>query len=426
MLYEYSEASKPKSLVGLPEKQWYKYAALVNVKAAFVFREIAEEVLVLDTDTDNPFLPIDPLVYLVRSHARIIQRWQKTVSDFVKIETPTESTLVSCKVTLTSLEMVLVSLNAKLKSLKEDLAKDNEFRDQGDLPAADPFPAHRAAVKLEDKLSWVTLYLKDAQTNMEKKLHSDSRSRFDTETGAESQLRKRKPIIKKIPKAPSADSTNSMSSDVTKTRNSGLFNLTKSWLINLGGKILEVTSSGAALPSLSFRAPLVFCLRQSTVQSLTFLAAILGALMIGFSVMQTRPSECETQAGSFDDGFWALLSQLFTQAMSLYCTIIPILRDRDMMMPASWFWASTGISLVTSVLAPILYALGISWRATALVNYASGATALLASLLLAKGVERVFLRNNLGHYLAGPQQLDQSWRANDCSPDHDFVEASRK
>ena len=403
MLYEFNEASKPKSSVSLHRQQWLKYAALVNVKAAFAFQEIEEEVIGLEGEThyvDNP------LGYLTYSPVRIIRRWQNIVSDFVKIENPTESTLTSCKMTLTSLEIVLVSLNVKLRILKELLAKDNEFRDPGDLPAADPFPAYRAAVKIEDRLSWVTLHLKDAQTSMEKKLHIDSHSRLETRTGTEngSGIRKRKPIITKVSKSRTAKDPASASSNVTDPESSGLVNLIRTRLANFGTKISEDISSGARLPSPSFKIIVVFCLRQSTVQSLTFLAAILSAIMIGFSVMQTRPHECETQAGSFDDGFWALLSQLFAQAMSLYCTIIPILRDRDMMMPASWFWASTGVSLVTSVLAPVLYAFGISWRATALVNYASGATALLASLLLAKGVERVFLRNNLGH--AAPPALN--------------------
>ena len=396
MLYEFNEASKPKSSVSLHRQQWFKYAALVNVQAAFALQEIEEEVLGLEEETHH----VDtPLGYLTRSPVRIIRQWQNIVSDFVKIESPTESTLTSCKMTLTSLEIALVSLNVKLSMLKELLAKDNEFRDPGDLPAADPFPAYRAAVKIEDRLSWVTLHLKDAQTSMEKKLEIDSRSRLETRTGTEngSGLRKRKPIITKVPKPRTAENTATTSSNVTSPESSGLVNSTKSRLMVLGTKLSDLISSDARLPSPSFKVLLVFCLRQSTVQSLTFLAAILGAIMIGFSVMQTRPRECETQAGSFDDGFWALLSQLFTQAMSLYCTIIPILRDRDMMMPASWFWASIGVSLVTSVLAPVFYALGISWRATALVNYASGATGLLASLLLAKGVERVFLRNNLGH-----------------------------
>ena len=118
--------------------------------------------------------------------------------------------------------------------------------------------------------------------------------------------------------------------------------------------------------------------------------------MIGVSIMQSRPDECDSQTGNLDDGFWTLVSQLFTQTMSIYCTMIPILRDRDMMVSGSWFWASSGISFVTSMMAPVLYASGISWKVTTLINYTSGVTALLASLLLAKGVERVYIRMNLG------------------------------
>ena len=116
--------------------------------------------------------------------------------------------------------------------------------------------------------------------------------------------------------------------------------------------------------------------------------------MIGLSIMRSRPAACVPSPESRDDSFWTLLSQLFIQLLSLYCTVVPLVRDRGLTVRRFWFFVALGVSAATAVVAPVLYEF--SWQASALASYVSGVTALMASAQLTGGLQQVMLGTNLG------------------------------
>ena len=170
---------------------------------------------------------------------------------------------------------------------------------------------------------------------------------------------------------------------------------TASWLQSLLLTYLPAFSFPSDFPFPSSKSILWFAIDQSTLWFFSLLFTGISGLMIGFAIMQPRPPECVPASDSRDDNFWALLSQLFIQLLSLYCTIVPLIRDRSLPVRRFWFSVTLGVSAATTVVAPVVY--GYSWKASALASYVSGVAALMASAQLAGGVQQVVVRMDLGH-----------------------------
>ena len=87
-----------------------------------------------------------------------------------------------------------------------------------------------------------------------------------------------------------------------------------------------------------------------------------------------------------DDSFWALLSQLFLQLLSLYCTTVPLIRNRQLPVRRFWFCLSIVISATMSIISPVVY--GVSRKPSALATYISGVASLIASAQLIGGIQQ--------------------------------------
>ncbi|KAI0406855.1 hypothetical protein F4802DRAFT_556356 [Xylaria palmicola] len=100
---------------------------------------------------------------------------------------------------------------------------------------------------------------------------------------------------------------------------------------------------------------------------------LLSGIMLAFSVQQDRESVCDPQQNKLwqDDGFWALLSQMFLQFISIYCTIYLVFhtRRRSPWIMSFWFKALLTISSATSMLAAVVYCF--SWKAATVFNFIS-------------------------------------------------------
>jgi asparagine N-glycosylation enzyme membrane subunit Stt3 len=128
---------------------------------------------------------------------------------------------------------------------------------------------------------------------------------------------------------------------------------------------------------------------QSTLWTLTLIFTACSGLMLGLAISQSRPPACVPNSTSLssDDGFWSLLSQLLLQLLSLYSTVIPLLRDGTLPVRRIWFSAAVSVSAIMNILALVLYAF--SWKGSELLGYISGVSALVAGVHLAGMIEGV-------------------------------------
>ncbi|KAH7349709.1 nucleoside phosphorylase domain-containing protein [Plectosphaerella cucumerina] len=120
------------------------------------------------------------------------------------------------------------------------------------------------------------------------------------------------------------------------------------------------------------------------VVTFAIFSALVGA-MAAKSLMQVRESNCnpKPQALSGDDGFWALLCQLFLQILASYCTTYAVLNNKDVegSVEGYWFWSSLAVSLTTSIAAIIVY--GWSWQVSTGLSIFSGFVQLIPAGQLA-------------------------------------------
>jgi len=119
---------------------------------------------------------------------------------------------------------------------------------------------------------------------------------------------------------------------------------------------------------------------------LSLLISVISGILVGVGLMQSRSPQCVPDPGSRDDGFYELISQLLLQLLSLYCTLIPLARDKAIQLRTWWFGLTLTGSAVAAVVAPATY--GWSWRASMIASFMSTFAALMASVQLAGGVQK--------------------------------------
>jgi hypothetical protein len=112
-------------------------------------------------------------------------------------------------------------------------------------------------------------------------------------------------------------------------------------------------------------------------------------MMLAFSIQQNREPACVPQRDRLhtDDGFWMLLSQLFLQFLSVYTTLYPVVRDHDekIRIAAFWFRSLLGISVMTSIMATVVYSS--SWKVATVLSFFSGFAATISAAQLAVGLD---------------------------------------
>lgn len=90
---------------------------------------------------------------------------------------------------------------------------------------------------------------------------------------------------------------------------------------------------------------------QDTLWVITFIFITVSGVISGYSIAL----KAETAPKMSDDpNFWSLLSQIVTQWLSLYSSILPVLR-KDVERRTIWFPLCLGISAAASLVAPIIY-----------------------------------------------------------------------
>jgi hypothetical protein len=117
------------------------------------------------------------------------------------------------------------------------------------------------------------------------------------------------------------------------------------------------------------------------------LCIILSGIALGICISQTREPVCNPNRAKLgeDDGFWALLSQLFLQVLAVYCTLYPVVsRERYIKVSKLWFAALLVISSTACLLALALYTT--SWKVAAVFSFVSNLAAVTSLAQLAEGL----------------------------------------
>jgi hypothetical protein len=117
------------------------------------------------------------------------------------------------------------------------------------------------------------------------------------------------------------------------------------------------------------------------------LFTLLSGIALGICISQTREPACNPNRDklSTDDGFWALLSQLFLQILAVYCTLYPVAsRERYIKVSKLWFAALLVISFTACLLALALYTT--SWKVAAVFSFVSNLAAVTSLAQLAEGL----------------------------------------
>ncbi|KAK2050349.1 hypothetical protein LZ31DRAFT_216155 [Colletotrichum somersetense] len=100
---------------------------------------------------------------------------------------------------------------------------------------------------------------------------------------------------------------------------------------------------------------------------------MLSGASIATAISQSREPACDPRPKGLrtDDGFWMLLSQLFLQVLSIYCTVYPVALNKELKLSIAgfWFWASLAASFATTVTAAMAYAW--SWQVAAVLSFTS-------------------------------------------------------
>ena len=386
--------------------KWYIYACYINPSAALGFQRLAEELDQQCRSGENnaPIEPLhffdDPLSWFTTQQYNLITSYECEVSNWIHMHSNLMIiTFSRCRIQFTRLFFLRYKLAGHYQfliswtgipdtSIPHDLKTEWGTNCEGpDIDAA-----FRAIENMLKRLDNLIDYLKEFcgldAANSAAAVTSSSQIRTEVVESEAGTLRRRR----NASPAPASEETNIADERVrpaTKTEPWAQF-------FQISTFLKGIISIGFASMPTSRRALHTFLVDQTTLQSLSFLSTTAAALATAISVSKFRAKDCENQAFSFDDGFWALISQCFTQSMVFYCTAAAVARDKNMPIPAFWFWAASLGGFTLGVVTPIVYAVGASWRTVAMMNYASNAAGLLTSLLLTKGLQRVYMRTELG------------------------------
>lgn len=128
-----------------------------------------------------------------------------------------------------------------------------------------------------------------------------------------------------------------------------------------------------------------FTFHQTTLITVLLLFGVISGMMLAFAMQQMRKTVCNPRLDMLltDDGFWTLMSQLFLQGLAIYCTLCPVVLDREQKIPVAEFWFKVllAVSLVTAIVAAVVYAW--SWKAATVLSFVSGFAQVIAAAQLA-------------------------------------------
>lgn len=129
--------------------------------------------------------------------------------------------------------------------------------------------------------------------------------------------------------------------------------------------------------------------QQHTLWALSLTLTALSGVMVSISVSQNRPTAYIPSVHSLrgDVSFWVQLSQLCLQLLSIYCTLVPLLRDGDFPVRKLRSSASIGVAIIMGILTPGLYVF--SWKASSVAGYIGSVAAVIALVQLVGGMENV-------------------------------------
>ena len=395
--------------------RWLRLATVVNPRAAYIFWTIAEAVDWLQGghdedghDTSIEQRKSDPLTYLENHQFVIRQKWMETLllwerefgqsaaaaehPGYVRLFEGFQKATSTCHEGLKALEMCM-SEGARVESHGPTQILVNST------------PAWNAVRSIASGVSSIEEHLERFVTRLEVDapsivgLHAPSITELQYEDCPSSQhsiLRRRRRVIKSDSEEEGINSDGS--SDFEKDRGQMMD----------GATTPKGDNTPQSQPSAKLPAPRIFPdlpvakstyasnratafqgyvkLRQSELVVLALLFSCISGILVGIGIFQPRPPLCVPSRRSRDDGFWTLLSQVFLQLLSIFTTLMPLVRDKAVSLRRGLFATSLAVSALAAISSPVLY--GFSWQASVLVSFASAFASLMGAVQLAGGVRK--------------------------------------
>lgn len=387
-----------KNLSRLDEAQrsrigWLQLGAVLNPRAALDFDMIAEAAIDLreryhpeKKDFDLRVGKLDPPNYLENYQFGIPQEWMVTIQDWEK-ELQQSSVTAEYQryaMDLDNFRRAFAVIQIYSKALEEHMG-ESYFGNLGNVECfVDPHKTFRAVKSLESRLSGVDLAL----SAFVERFVIDASSPIDSQnqTLEANGMRRRQPRSATSPSTAAPESSSrSQPSEQQKMgyKLAGMAGI--GWLTAALSRIASGQDCDA-LPHFPSYLARLFRPSQENLFAAAFIFGCIGALFVGVGTSQQRPASCVPNWASRDDGFWALLSQAFLQLLSVYATLVPLLRDRAVSLRSGLFCTLLAASAVAAVAAPVLY--GASWRASGLASFVSAFASLMGVVMLAGGVQR--------------------------------------
>lgn len=399
------------------DSEWYKFAAGGNMPVAFVFEQLAEEISALDDSESGPDIAsCRPFFHLKRRQVEIGNHWRRQLKEAQHAffsELPVDFWVLEFRRFSNRLPSIRRWLNI-LDVLMIGGGVDVFYLDDG-IRTPDPGPAQRAASRILDDLTYVLHGWKDLDSQIRERAMG---AKTSSQTGRDDGLRRRK----LVPSASDMDDHGSDENDERVSRQSAppttrasvahgraFMDLVTGWVhgpdrtqsfreirLPLAAHLERVYRRPWREPWPSRQSVLRFGTDHSTLWAIYPLIFVLSAIMGIVAILQDRPNACTpatAKGNRHDDGFWMLLSQLFLQVLALYCTVLPLVRDRSLPVRPFWFCTWLAASALASVLAPLVYGIAASWKIATGFSWLSGAFALMATGQLVGSIQQVRSRD---------------------------------
>ncbi|KAH7175373.1 hypothetical protein EDB81DRAFT_3042 [Dactylonectria macrodidyma] len=366
---------------------WLHYAALANPKAAYEFTRVAVIMRSLQGkynktgEVSKWTLPRNPLVYIEEYQFYIEDRWMNMLRDWNSeiLQPSVGGDPKRCSLEWKKLHSARIEMQSRLEKL-DGCLKDNSPHQ---VPKIDPAPAWRAIHTLLPQLEGLDSSISECLEDM--RILWEERKSVLGQGEAPNELRRRRRQRSPIPIVAENNGESTINSigqeSLRKPRSSKIF----PWLELHLLRLFKTLASHVLLMSPRKRL-LRSMVKQSTLWTVSLTLAAVSGIFIGIAVSKHRAAVCRSTPDTLlsDDGFWTLLSQLVLNSLTIYCSVIPLLRDGDLSVRKAYFFGTAGISVAMSGLALVLY--GFSWEVSTLFSYVASVAALMTGVQLAGGI----------------------------------------
>ncbi|PVH83274.1 hypothetical protein DL98DRAFT_652484 [Cadophora sp. DSE1049] len=123
---------------------------------------------------------------------------------------------------------------------------------------------------------------------------------------------------------------------------------------------------------------------KTTVLCLLPSLIVISAILFGVAITRSPPPDCVVPISN-DENFFSNISQTILSLSSLYCTLIPLLRNREVPLNLFWFRTCLSFSAATGVASVATYTF--QWQSSLAFGFLCSVFQVFATLQLIEGLD---------------------------------------